>query len=54
MSGAPIGQQYGPVGAAIRDIPASCQCGWSWKLGRHVRTDPAPECPWHTNRGGTK
>jgi hypothetical protein len=38
-----------PGDAATRDIPASCICGWSWLLGRHVRTRPVAECPWHSS-----
>lgn len=33
---------------AVKDIPASCICGWSRQLGSYIRTRSEPECPWHS------
>lgn len=38
-----------PFLAAIRDIPRSCICDWSWLPGahRHLLMRSFIGCPWH-------
>jgi hypothetical protein len=36
--------------ARLRDIPASCVCGWEWRRGdvEYRRIVHVPACAWHS------
>lgn len=52
MIPAAYGRRAALSAAYIRDVPASCTCGWSPSGGRYTRTGPNPLCTWHLTSPG--